>query len=221
MKYLKIVPFALVASLVSQDAMALNEATIQAAKTVVIQDARLGVLGLPQDPAHRAALASLGPVPDTANNVRAAVALKAAGLDVDLANVNAAVALAAGGPLPVDPDNVAAAKGLIALRLPVNAANVTAGIDLVDAGMAIGTITAPFVQAVALPANAAFRPTLINFIVARTALPDGIGVVTATTPPFVGLNVEYKTLDVVYRTTGHCRCSTLGHNSIHNRSKYC
>ena len=71
MKYLKILPFALVASLVSQEAMALREGTIQAAQAQVLaqqaaaqllldQNAYLGGIALPQNDDYRAAVLANG-----------------------------------------------------------------------------------------------------------------------------------------------------------------
>ena len=88
MKYLKILPLSLVATLLSQESMALKESTIQRARVEENrqrvegpQNAILAGLGLPQNANHRAALTALG----------------AGGIGVNVHNVAAAVALLAGG----------------------------------------------------------------------------------------------------------------------------
>lgn len=103
MKYLNKISFALLATLISQDALALSEGTIEAAKAqaknqqagaqlLATQNARLGVLGLAQDANHRAALTALGAlgIVDNANNVAAAAALinaNGAAIAVNLPNL--------------------------------------------------------------------------------------------------------------------------------------
>jgi hypothetical protein len=68
MKYLRILPLALVATIASQNVMAIGEGAYKAAdsamaaKTLSAQNARLDVLGLPKDNAYRAAMVAAGGV---------------------------------------------------------------------------------------------------------------------------------------------------------------
>ena len=144
MKYLKILPLAVITTLFAQDTFAIGEGAVRKADEIVNQQQQAGLLnaqnltlnglGLPQDAGHRAALVALGGagIAVDAGNVAAAVALAGVPLAVDAGNVAAAVALA-GVPLAVDAGNVAAAVALAGVPLAVNAGNVAAALALANA----------------------------------------------------------------------------------------